>query len=417
MNTSFMENRAKVAAFLNKCGQDMFRQASGAITRPYIDPAGPYSENLWDWDSYWAAVAMFNLAEEKQDDQLLAKVKVHALGSLLNFFDAQAEDGSLPILMSPKDNDWFDSLSNPGNNMAKPVQGLFLRLLDQHDAVTPEMARELLGKIKLVSECRKKRYLHQASGLMVWANDVAIGIDDDPAIWGRPDFSGAHIYHNSFLAMDLDASRELAAKHQLPELETYFADEYEKTVSAINTYCWDKRDKWYYSCDVLCRQNLRPHRYFPPLNTYLKPFWVVMPLRIRGVCGILPLVAGIADRQQAAEVVEKLLDRKEFWTDYGIRSMSLVEDRFYEDTRFRGNPSNWLGPIWIVTSYLAYKALKNYGYDREAHELSANTLALLAKDCETNDCMHEYYSPRDGHPISGPGFLNWNLLALCMDKN
>ena len=142
-----------------------------------------------------------------------------------------------------------------------------------------------------------------------------------------------------------------------------------------------------------------------------------MPLRIRGVCGILPLVAGIASREQAAEVVRKLLDRNEFWTDFGIRSMSLVEDRFYEDTLFRGNPSNWLGPIWIIISYLAYRALKNYGYDSEARELSANTLALLAKDCQTNDCMHEYYSPRDGHPISGPGFLNWNLLALCMDKH
>ena len=113
-------------------------------------------------------------------------------------------------------------------------------------------------------------------------------------------------------------------------------------------------------------------------------------------------------------MVEKLTDPDEFWCDYGIRTMSKAEDRFYEDKLFRGNPSNWLGPVWIISSYLAYVALKNYGYLEPAERLARNTLKLLADDYAENHLLHEYYSPENGKPISGPGFLNWNLLAFCM---
>lgn len=392
----------------------MFRPAAGVLKHPYIDPGGPYSENLWDWDSYWAAVALFAIANERGDGRMLHKVKLHGRGSLLNFFEAQGEDGSLPILMSPKDVDWFDSVGNPRNNMAKPVQALFLQLLWSNGAIERDSARELLAGIRKVSECRNRRYRHEGSGLLVWANDIAIGVDDDPTVWGRDDFSCAHIYYNSFLAMDLQAAASLAEELELGELREYFNAEYSRIVQAIDAYAWDRRDRWYYSCDVRCRQNLKPHRYFPPLNTYLEPFWRVMPLRVRGFSGLLPLVAKIASEEQARAVVEKLTDPDEFWCDYGIRTMSKAEDRFYEDKLFRGNPSNWLGPVWIISSYLAYVALKNYGYLEPAERLARNTLKLLADDYAENHLLHEYYSPENGKPISGPGFLNWNLLAFCM---
>ena len=402
--------------FAHEQAEMMFRPASGYMKHSYIDPGGPYSENLWDWDSYWAATALFTVAEKLKDSDMLSKVKTHALGSLLNFFDHQGKDGSLPILMSTKDADWFDSVDKPENNMAKPVQALFLRLLVEKDAISQIQVQDLLHRIKLAAECRNRRYRHENSGLLVWANDIAIGIDDDPAIWGRPAFSGAHIFYNSFLAMDLEAAAVLSEKFHLKELHQYFLTEYKAIVKAINMYAWDNRDGWYYSCDVQCRQNLRPHRHFPPLNTYLEPFWRVMPLRIRGYSGLLPLVAQIASPEQAKRVVEKLINSEEFWCDYGIRTMSKIEDRFYEPTRFRGNPSNWLGPVWIISSYLAYLALKNYGYDTEAGEIAVNTRKLLAADYEQNGLVHEYYSPDDGHPISGPGFLNWNLLVFCMES-
>ena len=97
--------------------------------------------------------------------------------------------------------------------------------------------------------------------------------------------------------------------------------------------------------------------------------------------------------------------------------MSAAEDRFYEEKISRGNPSNWLGPVWIIANYLTCAALKRYGFDSEATRLAENTIRLLNKDFLDNGIMHEYYSPADGTPISGPGFLNWNLLFLLMEKH
>ena len=392
----------------------MLRPAGGALPHPYLDPGGPYSTNLWDWDSYWAAVSLFFLAEEYHDEDMLAQVREHARGSLLNFFAVQGLDGSLPILICPDDKDVFDAIDHPQNNMAKPVQALFLKLLWEKEAIDADTACDILRRIKLVHECRKQRYLHAESGLFVWANDIAIGIDDDPAVWGRDDFSCAHIYYNSLLAMDLEAAYILSGQLQQHDWQKYFGKEHTSIAQAICHYCWDKRDGWFYSCDVRCQQNLRPNRLFGQLNINLTPFWTIMPLRIRSFSGLLPLVAKLASPEQAAAVVEKLTDRREFWSDYGIRTMSKIEDRFYEDTQFRGNPSNWLGPVWIISSYLAYVAMKNYGYDEQAAQLAANTWKLLDEDFRKIHVLHEYYSPEDGRPLSGAGFLNWNLLVFCM---
>ncbi|MBE6389021.1 MAG: hypothetical protein E7043_02485 [Lentisphaerae bacterium] len=397
-------------------GKLMFRPASGKLAYPYLDPGGPYSASLWDWDSYWGAVALFEIARRSGEKKLFNDVCTHACGALMNFFAVQHPDGSLPIMMTAEDADWFDSLGAPGNNMAKPVQAQFLKLLWENGALEKHTAEYLLQGIRRACECRFSRYRHEASSLLVWANDIAIGIDDDPAVWGRPDFSAAHIFLNSLMVMELNSASEVAGKLQCCQDADYFRQESSRLAEAVNRFCWDRRDKWYYSCDVQCRQNLRSHRYFKELNTYLTPFWQVMPLRIRNFCGVLPLAAGIASPEQAAEVVAKMTDPAEFRTPYGIRTMSAAEDRFYEDKVSRGNPSNWLGPVWIIANYLTYIALKRYGFTAEAAELAKNTVQLLDKDFRSNGIMHEYYDPSDGTPISGPGFLNWNLLFLLMEE-
>ena len=80
-----------------------------------------------------------------------------------------------------------------------------------------------------------------------------------------------------------------------------------------------------------------------------------------------------------------------------------------------GNPaSNWLGPVWILTNYLVWKALKNYGFETDATELANKTLSLLLIDLETNGTLNEYYEPDTGEAISHSGFVDWNMLVLEM---
>ena len=98
-------------------------------------------------------------------------------------------------------------------------------------------------------------------------------------------------------------------------------------------------------------------------------------------------------------VREHLMNPARFWTPWGIRSLAADEVMYRPDDS-RGNPSNWLGPVWIISCYMVWLGLKRYGFE--------------AEDCRRNNVLHEYYSGETGEGISGPGFLNWNLLALLM---
>jgi len=111
-------------AFL-KHAREMFHEPTGCLKYPFVSPGGPYAKSLWDWDSFWASTSMLAIAEIANEAEFKKKVLDYAKGALLNLFEYQAEDGSVPILLSEKDPDWFDSTKNPRNNMAKPVLGQF----------------------------------------------------------------------------------------------------------------------------------------------------------------------------------------------------------------------------------------------------------------------------------------------------
>jgi putative isomerase len=81
-----------------------------------------------------------------------------------------------------------------------------------------------------------------------------------------------------------------------------------------------------------------------------------------------------------------------------------------------GNPSNWQGPIWIVSNYLVFRALMNYGRREEAEKLYERSVNILTKDIRQSGTMHEYYHAETGQPIHNPDFLNWNLLVLTMQR-
>jgi len=81
---------------------------------------------------------------------------------------------------------------------------------------------------------------------------------------------------------------------------------------------------------------------------------------------------------------------------------------------FSSNPSNWLGPVWIVVNYFVWKGLTNAGFLQEADALRDKTVRLLAGDLAANGSLNEYYHPDTGAALSHKGFMDWNLLVLEM---
>ena len=390
--------------------QGTLKDPSGELKHPYISPGGVYSKTLWDWDSYWLLFAVFGIAKKLNRHEITEQVAPYAKGVLFNFLEHQGADGSLPILITPEDDDLFDCKRSADNNMAKPFIGQLALLLIRNQLLEEADLKERIYQIRAFHQCYEKRYAHAETGLVFWAKDWGIGVDDDPATWGRPEKSCASLFLNIFFYKDLLAAAEVSEFVGRPDYAAEYLKKAKKLAYAIQKYCWDEREKAFFSVDIQCRQNLSPHRAWGMLNFKLDPFWHVLKLKILSWNSILPLWAGIGTQEQADAFIRENLVEGRLLSDYGVRALSADEPMYAPEVA-RGNPSNWLGPIWIIVSYITWEMLKQYHHEDLADRIAGSISNLLDADLQKTGCFHEYYSPETGNPICTPGFMSWNGLA------
>lgn len=377
------------------------------LKHPFVDPGSIYDGNLWDWDSFWAVYALLNMADDSNRERYIA----HAKGNIYNFLDYQLEDGYIPMMIEKS------SLPEPyliGKRKEGHLLNMHKPFLCQQVAIISGACGDYrwiephLEPLERYFACYDRDYYHENSGLYVWADDVMIGMDNDPATFGRPRFSTANIYLNSFMVSELRAFAHIAGELGRTELQARFAAKADALSAAVQAECWDPRDKFYYSVDVDIQT--RPYDWF---HTGLGVFWKTLPIKIRVWSGFIPLWSRIADAGQAAMLADlHAADSNTFNSPSGIATLAQDEKMF--DCRATNNPSNWLGPIWIVANYVVFRGLMNYGHRREARELCEKTVRLLGRDLEKTGVLHEYYVPSTGEPVMNGGFLNWNLLVLNM---
>lgn len=384
------------------------------LKHPFVDPGSVYDGNLWDWDSFWAVYALFNLAENEDVERRNRYIR-HAKGNVLNFLDYQMEDGYIPMMVATVDGN--ASLPEPYLNQ-KRRQGHILNMhkpfLCQQIAMIGgfsddyEWIRGDYEKLEAYFKCYDIGYFNAHCSLYVWANDIMIGMDNDPATFGRPHFSTANIYLNAFMVAELRAMAVISEQLGRPKRREYYSAKADALADAIQGECWDPRDRFYYSVDVDIKT-----RHFDWFHQGLGVFWKTLPIKIRVWSGFIPLLAGIADSEQASYLaLEHAADPVTFNSPYGIASLAQDEKMFNVSATI--NPSNWLGPIWIVANYVVFRGLMNYGYVAEASELCSKIVRLLGEDLERTGTLHEFYVPQTGEPVMNGGFLNWNLLVLNM---
>ena len=127
----------------------------------------------------------------------------------------------------------------------------------------------------------------------------------------------------------------------------------------------------------------------------------------------MPLWAGFATPEQAADLVRlHLNDREALGCDFGVRSLAANEPMY--NCQASSNPSNWLGPVWMIPNYMVFRGLLDYGFKAEAEAFCGKVVELLGRDIETNGGMHEYYVPETGKGVMHLGFMNWNYLVANM---
>jgi len=399
----------------------MTREPAGQLTRPYIVPSSPdspyYSGALWDWDSWAAGIA---LGQVEINTRRPGHFAAYEQGSILNFLDHTDDDGVMPIQLTPDTSLTHGDPTRAGGfaeNMHKPVIAQHAALITQRletadpgntrvgstDWIRPHMA--VIGRF---IDRYLESHVQAETGLAYWQTDFAVGVDNDPSVFYRPDKSTASVFLNSLLYRELlaygyllerlgDLTEAIRRRRQAHDL-----------ADAMHAHLWDERDGTFYSADLA----LRPVDPADWLHRGAPRTWSSLLLRIDSWSSFLPMWAGLASQEQAGRMLERACDPRTFQAPYGIRSLSRLEKMY--DLRASNNPSNWLGPVWGMTNYMVFRGLVKYGFDDAARELAAKTIALFGRDLEISGALHEFYHPDNGEPIMTRGFQNWNFLVLNM---
>lgn len=403
MNKELLKNIELVENYILSEYERSFREPMGQLSNPFIVPGASYSYQMWDWDSWLMDIALAEIAKDKKKD-----ISVYEKGCILNFLEHADEDGRIPINIKANEASIFDLVPGSEVNIHKPCLAQHALFVSEKYGNDVEWLREKFPVIKKFIGWYESNCKHAESGLYYWIDDFAIGIDNDPCVFYRPNKSTAAIFLNCLMYSELIAMSKLCEMLGDKDWAVY-AERAESLKAAIQAQCWDERDGFYYSADVLLTP-LDPERW---LHSGCPRHWQTLPMRIGVWSGFLTMWNGIATKEQAKRMVEEhYLNEKTFYAKYGVRSLSKAE-KMYRIVK-SGNPSCWLGPIWGNVNYMVFQGLLRYGYTELARELAKKTITLFGQDIAECGDMHEYYDPDSGEPINNKGFQSWNLLAYNM---
>lgn len=395
-----IELHDQLAQYIKANWYKSFNEPTGVLKHGFIDPAAVYRAQLWDWDSFFCGLALLDVYDDT----------AHYLqGCALNFLDLQREDGSIPymITVSSEHMEALPELSMKKRdsscdlNSIKPLLAQMCLLVSTKIEDKSWIINNFQKLNKHIEHWEQTQQI--PNGLFVWRSYRGSGTDNHPALYGRPLNSSAGVELNCFMYKEYKAMAQISEFCGDKQLADSYKQKASKLADAINQHMWDPVDKLYYHLDVLSSK--------PPLARQ-EIFWDV-PLKFKTWTCFMPMYAGIAPADRVVSMVrEHLMNPEEFWSDYGLRTLAKNEPIY--NVVESSNPSNWQGPIWIVSTYLMFMGLINYGYFYEAMQVASNLLSNLCRDLSANGALHEYYNPETGISNINLGFMNWNALAGLM---
>lgn len=396
---------------ITETSRGMTREPMGILHHPYIVPCSPespyYSASLWDWDSWLTSVMMGQI---EADSGRTGEFVEYERGCTLNFLELSTPDGFVPICVTA-DGPMHTDLEKERafkTNMHKPVLAQHMAFLAQRNGGNADWAAGVLDKLEAFLNRYLESHVEKTTGLAYWQDDFAVGVDNDPSVFYKPDGSCGSIYLNSLLYRELLAFGYLMEMRGDMKKANLWRGRAQDLADAVNRWCWDERDGTYYSVDF----GLRPVDPNNWLHSGAPRDYPCLILRIDNWSSFLPMWAGIAPADRARRMLERLRDERTFACRAGVRTLSRLEQQY--DLRASNNPSNWRGPVWGISNFMVFSGLLKYGFEEDARALAEKTVRLFGRDLEKNGCLHEYYHPDTCEPIVTHGFQNWNFLVLNM---
>jgi alpha,alpha-trehalase len=375
-----------VSAAYAKLEPQSIRPAEGFIKYDYLIPAGYYKQ-MWDWDGFFIGS---HLAQQGKPQYLKYWV--------LDFAGAIDKDGYVAGCITTK-----GPRPLMGRFAMKPflAQGAVIASEDLGDYAWVKPIWENMRKVIVY---REQTQFDPKYGLFFWENAISSGADNNVALTNDPKDKSA------ILATDISTFqyREYKAMGQLADKLGYAdeAAEYRKKAAELKAAML--KHMWF--ADEAMFYNVRRD--------------TGKPVKRISYSNFVPLIDDIPPEKDAKAMIRRyMLNRDVMLAPYGIRSLSK-QDPDYNNAAIIVPYSNWQGPIWINANYMNYIALKRYGFDKEAAELSGILGRMVVADIQKWGSMHEDYDAETGAGLAPTpeqsenhvfsGFVGWNLLAQDM---
>ncbi len=199
---------------------------------------------------------------------------------------------------------------------------------------------------------------------------------------------------NFIFWLDLLAQQALSAKFisaiagvlgKVEKVEKFKAL-YQERVDLLNEYYWDDQDGFYY--DISRR-----------------PTWWLRSRHARGIsvmkkvptiASYWPMLAGACNDRQASALAAKAADSRWFGGPVPWPSLARCDPDFEPEGRY------WRGGVWLPTTYMATKALEQYGYHEIADAHAERTVSVMVDTFHQVEphTIWEVYSPSDARPAT-----------------
>lgn len=235
----------------------------------------------------------------------------------------------------------------------------------------------------LINHYRAMReYLRQGNGLYItdWAS-----MDDSPR---NPQLryggTGVDISSEMVLAArTLGTIAEILGKTDQAQA---FAAEADETSMLINQQMWDSEKHFYYDLTVNGER-----------------------ISIKTIAGFWPLIAGVADANQASLLAQELENPKTFNRLHRVPTVAADEPT-YQPTGY------WRGGIWAPTTTMVIRGLERYNYNELARDIALNHLTNVGLIFLETGTFWENYAADSLRPgkTHRKDFVGWTGLAPIM---
>lgn len=362
-----------------------WRSSAGELKHDGMFPSYHYKwfQGFWSWDSWKHAVAMVNINPE------LAKDQVRAM------YDYQNDKGMIADCIfrdtTIEKHNWRDTkppLSSwaiwevyKSTNDTTFLKELYPKIVKYHHWWYTYRDYDKDGLCEYGSTDGSLIAAKWESGM-----DNAIRFDKCRIVEGTNySINTESVDLNSYLVKEKEFLSKMAEVLNLPEHRKW-EQESDDLSDRIRKDFYDEKSGYFFDIDAETGEFL---------NDALGPE------------GWTPVWCGIATKEQTAKVVEHMMDTHSFNTKVPLPTIDVSHPAF--------DPQNgyWRGPVWLDQVWFGMDGLKQYGYHKEAKNLTNKVINNCEGLNKPGISIRENYHPLTGKGLNAEHF-SWSAAHLIL---